>query len=94
MPPGRPSAAIAELLAHRRAALLTSRQEDRLAIVDGPPLLAGVVGPALAAHAGQVVLVIAAGRTSQRAIDASLARLGNRDHVACLLARPAEPEPS
>jgi alkanesulfonate monooxygenase SsuD/methylene tetrahydromethanopterin reductase-like flavin-dependent oxidoreductase (luciferase family) len=43
-------------------------------VIDGPPVLAGTAGAALAAFAGQVVLVVAAGQTSQEAIDASLRR--------------------
>jgi Mrp family chromosome partitioning ATPase len=95
VPPGSPSAAMAGLLAGARAALvmreLLAAEPDRLLIVDGPPLLTGLVGPALAAHAGQVVLVVAAGRTTQQAIDDSLTRLGERRNLHCLLARPAPP---
>ena len=49
----------------------------------------GVAAAALAACAGQVVLMVAAGCTSQRAIDDSLKRLGERDNLYAVFARHA-----
>jgi hypothetical protein len=37
-------------------------------------------------YAGQVVLVVAAGRTTARAIEQSLGRLGERAHLGLVLA--------
>ena len=85
LPPGRPRAATPALLASRRLPelmrALLARAPSGLVVIDGPPLLAGIAAPALAACAGQVVLMIAAGRTSQQAIDDSLKRLGARRHL-------------
>jgi protein-tyrosine kinase len=94
--PGRPPASMTGLLASRPMAHLArellARAPGGLVIVDGPPLLSGTEAPALAMFAGQVVLVVAAGRTTARAIDLSLKRLGERAHPWLLLARtPAPP---
>ena len=93
LPPGRPLAATPELEASRRLpevmrALLV-REPSGLVVIDGPPLLAGVAAAALAACAGQVVLMVAAGRTSQQAIDDSLRRLGERGNLYAVFARRA-----
>jgi protein-tyrosine kinase len=89
--PGRPWAAMTPALASRRMAELVrellAREPRGLVVIDGPPLLAGTAGAALALFAGQVVLVIAAGRTSEQAIDASLERLGEREKVRFVLNR-------
>ena len=60
-------------------------------MIDGPPLLAGTAGAAFAAFAVQVVLVMAAGQTSEEAIDASLRRRGERDKVCFVLNRGRSP---
>jgi hypothetical protein len=52
-----------------------------LVVIDGPPRPAGTAGATFAAFAAQVVLVMAAGQTSEAAIDASLRRRGERDKV-------------
>ena len=91
LPPGRPLARLSVLLANRRLAevirALLLRQPSGLVVIDGPPLLAGVAAAALAAYAGQMVLLIAAGQTSRRALDEGLRRLGDRDNLYCLFAR-------
>ena len=95
MPPGRPLARLPELLAGRRLLevmrALLARTPAGLVVIDGPPLLSGVAAAALAAYAGQVVLLVAAGRTSEQAIAHSLKRLGERRHLYCLFARPGPP---
>jgi protein-tyrosine kinase len=91
LPPGRPLATLSGLLASHRLAevirALLLRQPSGLVVIDGPPLLAGVAAAALAAYAEQVVLLIAAGRTSRRALDEGLRRLGDRDNLHCIFAR-------
>ncbi len=94
--PGRPPATMTGLLASRQMAHLArellARTPGGVVIVDGPPLLSGTEAAALAMFAGQVVLVVAAGRTTARAIDQSLGRLGERANLWLLLARvPAPP---
>jgi protein-tyrosine kinase len=93
--PGRPWAAMTRALASRRMAQLVgellARDPEGLVVIDGPPLLAGTAGAALAMFAGQVVLVVAAGRSSEPAIDASLKRLGEREKVGFVLTRAGAP---
>ena len=93
LPPGLPRATLPELLAGRRLPevmrALLARQSSGLVVIDGPPLLTGVAAAALAGCAGQVILLVTAGRTSQQAIRGSLAWLGERDGVRCIFARPA-----
>ena len=93
LPPGRPLAAAAELAASRRLPeamrALLAREPSHLVVIDGPPLLSGVAAAALAACAGQVVLMVAAGRTSQQALDDSLQRLGQRGNLSAVFARHA-----
>ena len=93
--PGRPWAAMTRALASRRMAQLVgellAREPRGLVVIDGPPLLAGTAGAALAMFAGQVVLVVAAGQSSEPAIDASLKRLGEREKVCFVLNRRNAP---
>ena len=91
--PGRPLVGRSELGAARRLPEVTGalllREPSGLVVIDGPPLLSDLAAPALAACAGQVVLMVAAGRTSQQAIDDSLRRLGVRDNLFAVFARCA-----
>lgn len=69
---GSPTDGIAELLSSDRmrqiAASLCTRNPRRIVLLDSPPLLITSEGPALAHIAGQVVLVVRAGQTPQRAV--------------------------
>ena len=91
LPPGRRLAATPEVAACQRLPgvmrALLLREPSGLVVIDGPPLLSGVAAAALAACAGQVVLMVAAGRTSRQAIAESLTRLGERDHLYAVFAR-------
>ena len=93
LPPGRRLAATPEVAACQRLPgvmrALLLREPSGLVVIDGPPLLSDLAAPALAACAGQVVLMVAAGRTSQQAIDDSLRRLGVRDNLFAVFARCA-----
>ncbi len=95
MAPGRPHAALTRMLASRRTAQLVrdllAQEPHGLAVVDGPPLLSGAAGAALAMFAGQVVLVAAAGRTAEPALAASVKRLGERRNVGFVLTRAGNP---
>ena len=83
------------MLASRRTAQLVrnllAQEPHGLAVVDGPPLLSGAAGAALAMFAGQVVLVAAAGRTAEPALAASVKRLGERRNVGFVLTRAGKP---
>jgi Mrp family chromosome partitioning ATPase len=91
LPPGGPLAALPKLLASRRLSnvlrALLMRQPAGLVLIDGPPLLTGIAAPALATYAGQVILLVGAGRTTRQAIDDSLSRLGERDGLHCIFTR-------
>jgi len=92
LPPGRRLGATPEIEACQRLPAvmraLLLREPSGLVVIDGPPLLAGVAAAALAACAGQVVLMVAAGCTSQQAIDDSWRLRGQRDHLNAVFARP------
>jgi protein-tyrosine kinase len=93
--PGRSPATMTGLLASRQMAHLArellARTPGGLVVVDGPPLLAGTEAAALAMFAGQVVLVVAAGRTTARALEQSLGRLSERAHPWLLLTHTPAP---
>lgn len=64
---------------------ISSRYTDRIIIFDAPPLLASTEPVALAEHAGQVVLVVDAERTSRAAIDSALDLLETDQNVNLVL---------
>lgn len=76
LPSGHPDARATELLASEamRAWLddLTASHPDLLLIFDAPPLLTTTEGRELAAHMGQLILVVEAGRTAQTRVQQSL----------------------
>jgi protein-tyrosine kinase len=73
---GSPALATTELLASHKMAKLMSdmaaRYRDRIIIFDAPPVLASSEPSVLALHVGQIVVVVEAGRTSQRALEETL----------------------
>ena len=89
--PGGPRADLLRLIASRRTVQLLhellAEDPSRLILIDGPALCRPEA-QALALFAGQVVLVVAAGRTARGAIQSALARLGDRPNVTLLLNRP------
>ena len=64
---------------------LAERYSDRIIIFDAPPLLASTEPVALAEHAGQVVLVVDAERTSRSAVDSALDLLESDQNVNLVL---------
>ncbi len=64
---------------------IASRYTDRIIIFDAPPLLASTEPVALAEHAGQVVMVIDAERTSRTAINSALDLLETEQNVNLVL---------
>ena len=93
--PGGAAATMTGLLASPRMARLTrdllARTPAGLIVIDGPALLSGTEAAALAIYAGQVVLLVAAGRTPAAKIERSLERLGQRAHLWLALAHTPAP---
>lgn len=76
LPAGRRHAQSTELLASERMEAvmneLATRYDDRLIVLDSPPLMITSEAPALAAHVGQIVLVVESGKTTEREIQEAL----------------------
>jgi protein-tyrosine kinase len=64
---------------------LTSRYSDRIVVIDSPPVLANTETGVLAAHAGQVIMVIEQNRTGWRMVEQSLARLSDCPEISFVL---------
>jgi protein-tyrosine kinase len=88
--PGAPRSDLLRLIASRRMVQLLhellAQDPGRLLLIDGPPLCQPEA-QALALFAGQVVLVVAAGKTPRRAVETALEGLGQRPNVSLLLNR-------
>ncbi len=69
---------------------LAARYHDRIIIIDTPPLLASSEAAALGRHAGQLVMVIEAGKTSRQTIEEALHLLTPIEHAYCILNKEAE----
>ena len=90
LPAGRTYARATELLSsdamHRLVDDLASRYPDRLVLFDSPPLLATSESSVLAAHMGQIVMVVEADKTPQAALRDAMARIeGACDVVGIIL---------
>ncbi len=76
MPAGNSSDHATELLASKRMArlvsALSSQTRDRVVVFDSPPLLETSEAHVLAGLMGQIVLVVCAGRTPQKAVISAL----------------------
>ena len=76
LPAGGPHPLNAELLASARMAQLMTevaqRYPDRIVLLDTPPVLATSEATALAAHVGQIAMVVETSKTSQAAVKESL----------------------
>jgi protein-tyrosine kinase len=85
LPAGRANKHATELLASRNMSrLLTEiaeRYADRIVIFDSPPLLITTEASVLAAHMGQVVLVVEAEKTTQHAVREALRQIDQCAHV-------------
>lgn len=83
-----------ELLASEQMAILlrelAARYPDRIVIFDSPPLLATTEARVLAAHMGQVVMVVAADTTRQHAVNLALSTIENCDVVLMVLNKADE----
>jgi protein-tyrosine kinase len=89
LPAGKWTEQAPELLASQRMAdlcrELANRYPDRIIIFDSPPLLAATEAPAIAAHVGQVVLVIAENLTARGDVRAALALLDEQKPINAIL---------
>ena len=64
---------------------LASRYSDRVVIFDSPPLLATSEASVLAAHMGQIVMVVEADKTPQAAVREALEQIGDSGAAISLL---------
>lgn len=89
LPAGKPNEGATELLSSARMAHLVKRllvvNPRRIVLFDTPPILVSSESRALASIAGQVVLVVRAGRTPQRAVLDALDDLGEGKDVSLVL---------
>ena len=85
LPAGAANARATELLASQAMANLlremAGRYPDRIIIFDSPPLLLTTEAHVLAAHMGQIVVVVEAEKTSQHAVQESLRQLEGLNNV-------------
>ena len=89
MSAGTPHDGATELLASTRmtalAAAMVGRSARRMVILDSPPLLLSSESRALAHIAGQVVMVVCAGKTPRRAILDAISRMERDKPLALVL---------
>jgi exopolysaccharide/PEP-CTERM locus tyrosine autokinase len=90
LPAGAPIDTATELLASQRmqaivARLATNHDRARVVIFDSPPLLLTSESRVLSQPMGQVVLVVQAGKTAQRAVLDAIRCLGEHKPVSLLL---------
>jgi len=64
---------------------MAERYHDRIIIFDSPPLLAASEASVLASQMGQIVMVVEAGKTSEAALKAALARIESSNVTGLLL---------
>ena len=93
LPAGAPRAHSTELLAGDATAHLlqqmAERYEDRIVIFDSAPLLVASESCALAAHMGQIVLVVEAGKTTEKTVQQALSRIESCNVAGVLLNKGA-----
>lgn len=89
LPAGKRHKHSTELLASEKMVEMTAemsrRYSDRIIIFDSPPLMVATQASVLAAHVGQVVLVIETERTPQFIVKEAVSKLAACDVVACVL---------
>ena len=89
LPAGSPQDRATEMLAsdnmQRLLAELASRYADRIVVFDAPPLLPSTEARVLATHMGQVIVVVEADRTAQKALMQALATVESCRRVLPLL---------
>lgn len=89
LPAGRPSETATELLASERmvevVARLGAADRQRIVLFDSPPLLLTTESRALASVVGQIVLVVSAGVTPQKAVFDAIDLLGEGKSIGLVL---------
>lgn len=89
LPAGKPHEFITEMIASQRMASLmeelATRYQDRMIIIDAPPLLSTPETQVLAGLVGQVVFVIEAGQTPFTIVQDALAMLPKEKAIGLLL---------
>jgi len=89
LPAGRTTEGATELLASTRMATIVNqllvRNPNRIVLFDSPPLLVSSESRALAAIAGQVVLVVRHGATPRDAVRAAIDELGKAKDISLIL---------
>jgi receptor protein-tyrosine kinase len=94
LPAGSHSTQTTELLASKRMGELleelASRYRDRIIVFDAPPLLMTSEARVLAARAGQVVVVVEAGRTTHAAFQQAMETVGTHPVVMTALNKTKE----
>jgi receptor protein-tyrosine kinase len=64
---------------------LSEERHGRLTVFDSSPLLLATEAAALAAHVGQIALVVRANATPRHAVAAALDKLDSAKAIACIL---------
>ncbi len=89
VPTGKRHALTAELFRSRRMQYvlesLGGRNRQRLVVFDSSPLLATSESQVIASHMGQVVMVVAAGRTRQQELKVALQSVNESQYVGLVL---------
>jgi len=89
LPAGKISESATELLASARmsavVARLLARNANRVVLFDSSPLLVSSESRALAACAGQIVLVVRHGATPREAVHESIEELGEHKDISLIL---------
>jgi receptor protein-tyrosine kinase len=95
LPAGTRHARATEVLASDRMRELleemAERYQDRVIIFDSPPLLAASEACALASRMGQILVVVEAGRTTERALKDALSRIESSNVLGVLLNKGGAP---
>ncbi|MGZ3181054.1 MAG: XrtA-associated tyrosine autokinase [Telluria sp.] len=95
LPAGRSNRHATELLASQAMSRLlddiSSRYADRIVIFDSPPVLLTTEAGVLASRMGQVVLVVEAEKTTQRAVRDALERLGGSERIGLVCNKTRQP---
>lgn len=93
LPAGQRHPAMTELLSSQRMAWVAdelSRDPNRIVVFDSSPLLATSESQALALVAGQIAVVVRAGVTGQRAVEAALSLIAHPDKAINLILNQSE----
>ncbi len=93
LPAGQRHEAMTELLSSQRMAWLVdelSRDPNRIVVFDSSPLLATSESQALAMAVGQIAVVVRAGVTGQRAVEAALSLIAHPDKAINLILNQSE----